>query len=220
MNALSTFDENKWDHEEHLLPRPYGTLCSLNQDHLQRYAFAKWFCQGSDVLDAAMGCGYGAMLMPARRYVGVDRDQNAVAFAREYYGRLLPHAAFEVGDVTSLPLQAESVDRYISFETIEHLPRDVLVSYFAEAKRVLRRGGLFLCSSPIYRGDRFGLASTHHTFEFRYGQLQETIGQSGFKLEEVWFQSPFVYVPSMMAPPFAWTQGVDVHMTICIARKI
>ena len=217
---MSDFDESKWDHTEHLLPQPYGTLCSLHQAHLQRYAFARWYCQDSVVLDAAVGCGYGALLIPASRYIGVDRDSNCVAFARKYYAPLFANASFETGDVTSLPVIDASVDRYISFETIEHLPPDALSTYFTEAKRALRHGGLLLCSSPIYRGDRFGLASPHHKFEFAQGQFQNAIGEAGFRVQEVWHQSPFLYIPSMTAPPAAWTQGCDPHITICIAAKI
>jgi cyclopropane fatty-acyl-phospholipid synthase-like methyltransferase len=50
-----------------------------------------------------------------------------------------------------------SIDTYISYETIEHIQPGEVPQYFAEVKRVLRPGGRFLCSSPIYRGDQFGL---------------------------------------------------------------
>ena len=49
---MPTFDLSKVDENEHLIPRPYGTLQTLNLDHLHRYAFAKGFCYNANVLDA------------------------------------------------------------------------------------------------------------------------------------------------------------------------
>src|SRR5207247_3768965 len=56
--SVTTFDESKVDITEHQLPKPFGTLCSLDQDNLLRYALARSYCRGKTVLDAAMGCGY------------------------------------------------------------------------------------------------------------------------------------------------------------------
>ena len=49
-------------------------------------------------------------------------------------------------DCTSMKLEDNSVDIYVSFETIEHFTNQEI--YLSEAKRVLDKGGLFIVSTP------------------------------------------------------------------------
>jgi SAM-dependent methyltransferase len=114
--------------------------------HLKRYEFAAPFCRGGDVLDAGCGVGYGSAFLAgvARRVVGVDRDEQAIAYARERYAR--PNVEFRVGAVERLDLGDASFDAVCAFETIEHL--DDVDAFLAEAARVLRPGGAFLVSTP------------------------------------------------------------------------
>lgn len=53
---------------------------------------------------------------------------------------------YRLGNAQNLDLHDASFNVYCSFETIEHVPEpELLVS---EARRVLRKGGLFLVSTP------------------------------------------------------------------------
>lgn len=114
--------------------------------HLKRYEFARAFCDGRDVLDAGCGVGYGAAYLAetARRVVGVDRSEEAISYARAHYAGA--KVEFEVADVLELPFPEDAFDVVCSFETIEHV-RDP-PQLVAEAARVLREGGAFLCSTP------------------------------------------------------------------------
>jgi SAM-dependent methyltransferase len=114
--------------------------------HLKRYEFALPWCRDRDVLDAGCGVGYGSAFLAeeARRVVGVDRDEAAIAYARERYGA--PNVEFRVGDLLDLDLADESFDAVCSFETIEHVPDGD--AFLREMARVLRRGGVFLVSTP------------------------------------------------------------------------
>jgi SAM-dependent methyltransferase len=114
--------------------------------HLKRYEFAAPWCRDREVLDAGCGVGYGAAFLAghARRVVGVDRDEEAIAYARRRYAR--PNVEFLVGDLVELDLPDDSFDAICSFETIEHLPDQE--RYLAEMARVLRPGGAFLVSTP------------------------------------------------------------------------
>jgi SAM-dependent methyltransferase len=114
--------------------------------HLKRYEFALPWCRGRDVLDAGCGVGYGSAFLAeaARRVVGVDRDQAAIAYARERYGGA--NVEFRVGDLLDLDLPDQSFDVVCSFETIEHV-HDV-DAFLRQMVRVLRRGGVFLVSTP------------------------------------------------------------------------
>jgi ubiquinone/menaquinone biosynthesis C-methylase UbiE len=228
MNApleAKKFDLSQVDEAEHLIPRPYGTLQSLNLDHLYRYAFAKGHCYGAEVLDAAMGCGYSSLLLNCKRYTGVDIDPNMVAFANEVYLPMMgpqdpaaPKHRYLQGSVLELPVAAHSQDVYISFETIEHIQPGELPQYFAEVKRVLRPGGRFLCSTPIYRGDKYGLLTRYHPFEFRYMQFEATLASQGFVLDEVLYQWPPHFTLEHVVPSHAQTQQPAPFLTIVSAR--
>ena len=212
---LAEVDEN-----EHLIPRPYGTLQSLNLDHLYRYAFAKGLCYGADVLDAAMGCGYASLLLNCKSYTGVDIDPNMVAFANETYLPMMGGARhrYVQGSVLELPVADHSIDTFISFETIEHIQPGEVGKYFEEAKRVLRPGGRFVCSTPIYRGDKFGLLTRYHPFEFRYQQFEATLVANGFSLVETLYQWPPHFTLEHVVPSLAQTQQAAPFLTICVAQ--
>lgn len=212
------FDLAAVDEAEHLIPRPYGTLQTLNLDHLYRYAFAKGFCYGADVLDAAMGCGYSSLLLNCKSYTGLDIDANMVAFANEQYLPMTRTGRYLQGSVLALPVPDQSIDTYISFETIEHIQPHEVPQYFAEVKRVLRPGGRFLCSSPIYRGNQFGLLTRYHPFEFRYQQFEATLLGQGFQLEETLYQWPPHFTLEHVKPTLAQTQQRAPFLTVCVAR--
>ena len=114
--------------------------------HLKRYEFAAPFCRGSEVLDAGCGVGYGSAYLGgvARRVVGVDRDEQAIAYARERYAR--PNVEFRVGDLVALDLPDASFDVVCSFETLEHVAD--ADTYLGEMARVLRPEGVFVVSTP------------------------------------------------------------------------
>lgn len=214
------FDLGLVDENEHLIPRPYGTLQSLNLDHLYRYAFAKGHCYGADVLDAAMGCGYSSLLLNCKSYTGVDIDTNMVAFANEVYLPMMQgeRHRYLQGSVLELPVASQSIDTYISFETIEHIQPGEVGQYFAEVKRVLRPGGRFICSTPIYRGDSFGLLTRYHPFEFRYMQFEATLVNQGLVLQETLYQWPPHFTLEHVMPSFAQTQQAAPFLTICVCR--
>lgn len=210
---LAEVDEN-----EHLIPRPYGTLQTLNLDHLYRYAFAKGFCYNADVLDAAMGCGYSSLLLNCKSYTGVDIDTNMVAFANEVYLPMTKKGRYLQGSVLELPVPDKSIDTYISFETIEHIQPGELTAYFAEVKRVLRPGGRFLCSTPIYRGDKYGLLTRYHPYEFRYQQFEATLVNQGFAMQETLYQWPPHFTLEHVMPTFVQTQQPAPFLTICVCQ--
>jgi SAM-dependent methyltransferase len=114
--------------------------------HLKRYEFAAPFCRGREVLDAGCGVGYGSAFLGgvARRVVGVDRDEGAIAYARERYAR--PNVEFRVGNVLRLDVGDAEFDAVCSFETIEHV--DDVDAFVAELARVLRPGGVLVVSTP------------------------------------------------------------------------
>ncbi|MGI8874829.1 MAG: class I SAM-dependent methyltransferase [Egibacteraceae bacterium] len=114
--------------------------------HVAAYRFAAGRRHGLRVLDAGCGEGYGTAMLAAGGgqgpVLGVDLDGAVVAHARRAY----PGVEFAEADVGRLPLPDATFDAVVSLQVVEHLP-DV-GSFLAEAARVLRPGGEFLCAAP------------------------------------------------------------------------
>jgi len=115
-------------------------------EHLHRYALAKEFVQGKNVLDIACGEGYGSNLLAetAEMVKGVDIDESTITKAKNKYGR--KNLSFVTGSVEKIPFDASSFDVVTSFETLEHISaHDTMLT---EIKRVLRPGGVLIISTP------------------------------------------------------------------------
>lgn len=129
----------------------------LFQEHLHRYRFAAGLvCPMDRVLDCACGTGYGCRVLArkAGQVVGIDISPTAIAYCRER--NAAPNVEYLRGSAEALKLPRASVDVFVSFETIEHIPHpDRLVR---EAGRVLKPGGKFVVSTPnrIVSGLRSG----------------------------------------------------------------
>ena len=141
---------------------PGKTTEALFREHEERYVFAGQYVAGKDVLDVACGAGVGTSYLRqagARSARGLDIDRAAVAYARARY----PDCEFAECDATSLCLADESVDVVVSFETLEHLREQE--RFLKECRRVLRPGGIFLCSTPNRSVYRWQGANPFHTHE-------------------------------------------------------
>lgn len=129
---------------ERFIPTEQG---EIRHEHLHRYAWCTPLVAGKDVLDIACGEGYGSAMMArrARSVTGVDIAEAAVAHACATYGDI-PGLVFRCGNAAAIPLEDDSVDVAVSFETIEHHDRHR--EMLAEIRRVLRSDGIAIISSP------------------------------------------------------------------------
>src|SRR5687767_11064509 len=104
--------------------------------HLDRVnrEFASTIPEGALVLDAAAGAQPYRDLFAHTRYESADFEQVDKDYARSTY----------VCDLTSIPVEDGRFDYILFNQALEHMPEphDVLV----ELKRVLKPGGLMLCT--------------------------------------------------------------------------
>ncbi len=114
--------------------------------HLKRYAFARPWCEGKDVLDVACGVGYGSVVLAetAAPVVGGDLGPDAIAYAPERHAG--ENVEYVVLDATALPFDGGRFDVVCAFETNEHVPDRE--AYLGEVVRVLRTDGTYLLSTP------------------------------------------------------------------------
>jgi 2-polyprenyl-3-methyl-5-hydroxy-6-metoxy-1,4-benzoquinol methylase len=144
--------------------------------HANRYMFAMPFCIGRDVLDTACGEGYVSNLMAkrARRVVGVDIDEHAVAYARANF--LQDNIRFVRKDCTALDMK-EEFDVIVSFETLEHIPAEKTDAYFMNLKQRLNANGIFIVSTPFTKNDGKSLFNEYHINEMAIETFKETVAR-------------------------------------------
>lgn len=156
-------------------------------EHLHRYAFAQGFIDSREVLDIASGEGYGSNLMAeqASRVTGVDISKEAVDHSTKKYQR--DNLNFLQGAADRIPLNDSSVDVVVSFETIEH--HDKHDEMFSEIKRVLRKDGLLIISSPdkLHYSELPKVKNTFHVKELYTHEFKDLVSRH-FKFYYLFFQ--------------------------------
>lgn len=94
-----------------------------------------------------VGCGPGtitaAVAENVGRAVGVDIDSSALAAANRLAAcSRLPNLAFVEADMTALPFQDETFDAVFFHAVLYHQSQTMLTRTLAEARRVLKPGGV------------------------------------------------------------------------------
>ncbi|MCB1018717.1 MAG: class I SAM-dependent methyltransferase, partial [Acidobacteria bacterium] len=154
---------------------PGQTDPDLLNEHVARYRFAELLASGRSVLDAGCGVGYGSEILAqkATQVYAIDLAFDAVADGARTY----PDSGvrFVQGSCARLPFADASLDVVVAFEVIEHLEnwRDLLL----EARRVLRRDGQLLVSTPNkrYYGETRAEPNPYHVHEFDYAEFRSEL---------------------------------------------
>lgn len=115
-------------------------------EHIHRYAFSLQFTKDKVVVDLASGEGYGSFVISknAKHVTGIDISDTAINHAKKKYRN--SNLNFITGKAEEIPIPSNSVDVFISFETIEH--HDKHNEMISEIKRVLKKEGVLIMSSP------------------------------------------------------------------------
>ena len=190
----------------------------LRHQHVTRYQWAASLAQGARMLDAACANAYGSVALlngGARLVVGLDIALEAVREGRSTHGR--ERLALLLGDGTRLPFRDGAFDVFVSFETIEHVDDDH--AYLAEARRVVRPDGIFLCSTPNRRLVNAGNTihdrpfNPHHRREYTHGELAARLAPHFADVQ--WYgQSDYsrVYAKALAVVGRKWrTAGIRLH---------
>ena len=149
------------------------TRCNF---HLDRYRFACEFTEDKVVLDCASGLGYGANILMqlgrAKSVYGLEIDKDATRYAVDTYGS--DSVRFLAGSILNIPFEDSFFDVFTSFETIEHVENEDL--QFQEIKRVLKKDGLYILSTPNDWKD--GECNPYHVRLYTYYSLRETLSKN------------------------------------------
>ena len=144
-----------------------------------RYRLAYDVCAGKDVLEAACGPGraLGYLAGKAKSVVGGDFTQSLVDRANQVYGGRIKVVQM---DAQSMPWADQSFDVVILYEALYYLPRVDL--FLAEARRVLRPGGLLLLCTPNCQWPEFNPSPFSHNY-YSAAELRQLLQEAGFDVE-------------------------------------
>ena len=159
----------------------------IYMEHIARYSFALQFVKNKKVLDIACGSGYGSQMIienGAKHVTGVDISEEAILYCKNEYQH--KNLEFKVGNVAKIPLEDDSVDVIISFETLEHVNEDVQREFLLEINRVLKRDGFLVISTPNSLVSPVG--NEFHLKELNKDEFEIYL-KSCFKSVKIYYQS-------------------------------
>ncbi|MFJ8457681.1 glycosyltransferase [Lysinibacillus xylanilyticus] len=174
---------------ERFIPTVEDIDDEIKIEHLQRYQSVIPLLKNKVVLDAACGEGYGSEILSAqaRQVYGMDIDEKSITHAKKTYVK--SNLDFLVGSIEKLPFEDDFFDIIVSFETIEHVDENLQKKFLKEIKRVLKKDGLLIISTPnkkVY-SDHRNYSNPFHIKEF-YKDEFYTFLKSSFQNVEFYYQ--------------------------------
>ncbi len=180
-----------------LYPGPYhwylGRFYKCKYERAAQLA-KKFLRKSMTVLDVGSGDGrMEELLAPSvKKIIGVDNQERPLQFARLLVTQ--KNAEFKLSG-NKLPVGNETMDAVVCFDVIEHIPVNAVKSFVNEIKRVLKKKGTFIVTTPNrneLRGRFFGhKVDTKHYQEFTIKELQELLEKNGFEIKH----TTGIYVP-------------------------
>lgn len=152
---------------------------NLAIEHTQRYMSVSRLVSGKKVLDIACGEGYGSAILAdyAFEVIGIDIDEGTIKRADEKYKK--DNLRYKIGNIVDIPEENNSIDVIVSFETIEHVSPKQQEQFLAECRRVLKKDGILIISTPnkeVY-SDRYNYFNEYHIHEFYHDEFINFIRQ-------------------------------------------
>lgn len=156
-------------------------------EHWHRYAWVRALTKNKTILDVACGEGYGSHFLAesAHSVMGIDVDPKAIEHAQQRYQA--SNLQFMQADACDLPIEDQSIDVVVCFETLEHLEdHDGLMASF---KRVLKPNGHLVLSSPdkASYSDQTGYDNPFHAKELYREELEALLARH-FSSHRLWAQ--------------------------------
>jgi ubiquinone/menaquinone biosynthesis C-methylase UbiE len=229
------------------LPRPGDTIPGKSEKWFRLLMYEAWirelrrFCKSQKtssfrVID--VGCGPGFLLrsvagrFPGAELVGIDQSEELLLVAQSRCEKMTALR----GDACALPLSSGYADAVFALHVVEHLMHPD--GFFAEARRVLRPGGLLIVATPNAQGlgarmmrKRWrGYSDPTHISLHGPSFWEEMISGSGFEIVRQgttglsgipWFdRAPLGlihWIPIFICGSFPWKLG-EAYVSIAIRR--
>lgn len=178
--------------------------------HLTRYNFANLFIkENSEVLDAACGVGYGTNILSqkAKNIIGIDYSKAAIKFAIQNYKN--NKIKFIESNILKYN-NRKKFDTIVSLETLEHINKSDGISWIKKCYNMLKKNGIFICSSPLLRirnGKPF-ITNPHHLHEMKKTELEKILKRI-FKVKNI---NLFIQESNNLKPCTNENEGLSVFV--------
>ena len=128
----------------------YPYITENIKKHFIRYEFASQFTSGV-CLDCACGSGYGSNILSNKsvEVFSIDKSQEAIDYAKEHNQK--GNIIYTQNNINDFDFAENYFNTIVSLETIEHISKDTVVLFFNKVKKILKYGGVFICSTPMLR---------------------------------------------------------------------
>lgn len=188
MVRIHSNDNGKGDKQvftgERFIPGVQGEIAG---EHFHRYYAVQELIKNKIVVDAACGEGYGTFLLSqhAKLAIGIDIDSDSIQRARNKY--ISDRGQYIHSSIEKLPLNDQSIDVVVSFETIEHVSRTAQYEFLKEVKRVLKKEGYLIISTPdrTHYSDKYNYRNEYHVQEFYFDEFKQFLAS--------YFQTVYLY---------------------------
>lgn len=163
----------------------YNRLLSLNNKHILELG-----CGSAEITRNIATSGTN------RRVTALEVD--VIAHEKNLQINDLPNVTFALSGAQEIPLKDESVDVVFMFKSLHHVPLELMDQSISEIRRVLKAGGLFYISEPIFAGDFNEILRLFHdeqkVREAAFATLKKAVDDGLFSLlEETFFNSPMTF---------------------------
>lgn len=152
-----------------------------------RYLTLQNFCDNKIVVDMACGTGYGTNILAdtAKKVYAFDIDLETIEKCKDKYRN--SKIEFAVSDATNINLDNNSIDVFISCETIEHITQCEQQKFISEIRRVLKNNGTAILTTPNKeRIDNFEVKNLYHLKELYPDELISLV-KSKFKYYKLFY---------------------------------
>lgn len=121
---------------------------------------AEYLDRNMEVLDIASGEGYGAVILASKSKAvkGCDYDEKTIGIAQDLHKKV-DNLKFTVENALATTFEDGQFDMITSMETIEHVPDEN--AYMVEMRRILKKGGIFIFSTPQNRMGHIPMNNEH-----------------------------------------------------------
>lgn len=138
-----------------------------------------------------IGCGFGwfelnAIKRKAKHIIGIETTNNDLKTAKKSIKN--DKVSFQIGSALKLPFKDKSFDTVVSWEVLEHIPKNGEKRMFQEVHRVLKPNGIFYLSTPNQSvlsnvlDPAWWLINHRH---YTMGDLIALSEKNGFKVEKI-----------------------------------
>jgi ubiquinone/menaquinone biosynthesis C-methylase UbiE len=161
----------------------FGLIKNKYKENLyKRYFFCNKFIVDKKILDIPCGMGWGTSLLKGyKKCIGVDISLEAVKEAKiKYKTNILD---FKQGNMLCLDFDDNSFDVIICLEGFEHVTFLEGQKFLHEAKRILKKGGLLIVSTPLLVKNKYHSGNKYHLCEYKEKELFEVLVDKSFDLQ-------------------------------------